>query len=480
MIGGSLSGGNSGSSNSSLREVYNGDTFKFFQQNIDENSGSSINGGASYEHDFKKEGHRLNVFSYFWTWDQDGNSENSKLFDVQTWDNLKYLEKEKNRNISFTGEANYTNPLSKNRIIEAGGEIESNTQYKKSPIDTFNFATGLFEHVPAFSNELDQYTMSGAFYSTYSDTLKWLSYKAGLRYEFAGLNMTSVALQERLNRKFGTFFPTLHLSTKTKNNDNFTLSYSRRVRYPQWELDPFINRINEEFLFCGNPYLNPAYTDAFEAGYAHFFKSGSSVSATIYHRRTNLDITTKSEGIFDTLLNRYTIYSTYINAGKRINTGGDFTITWVPKRSTRLMLNTNVYYQDFYADLDSYIIDKENLTYDAKLIFMWNYKFLRLNITCIYRAAAINLQGTSEDNYFINASVNADFFKKKMSVRLGMQDIFNWQENNTTTKTPTYYSENFSKNRSQFLTFGITFRFGKIELERKQMPPQQGGGGGPM
>ncbi len=479
-IGGSLSGGNSSSSNSSLREVYNGDTFKFFQQNIDENSGSSINGGASYEHDFKKEGHRLNVFSYFWTWDQDGNSENSKLFDVQTWDNLKYLEKEKNRNISFTGEANYTNPLSKNRIIEAGGEIESNTQYKKSPIDTFNFATGLFEHVPAFSNELDQYTMSGAFYSTYSDTLKWLSYKAGLRYEFAGLNMTSVALQERLNRKFGTFFPTLHLSTKTKNNDNFTLSYSRRVRYPQWELDPFINRINEEFLFCGNPYLNPAYTDAFEAGYAHFFKSGSSVSATIYHRRTNLDITTKSEGIFDTLLNRYTIYSTYINAGKRINTGGDFTITWVPKRSTRLMLNTNVYYQDFYADLDSYIIDKENLTYDAKLIFMWNYKFLRLNITCIYRAAAINLQGTSEDNYFINASVNADFFKKKMSVRLGMQDIFNWQENNTTTKTPTYYSENFSKNRSQFLTFGITFRFGKIELERKQMPPQQGGGGGPM
>jgi len=479
-IGGSLSGGNSSSSNSSLREVYNGDTFKFFQQNIDENSGSSINGGASYEHDFKKEGHRLNVFSYFWTWDQDGNSENSKLFDVQTWDNLKYLEKEKNRNISFTGEANYTNPLSKNRIIEAGGEIESNTQYKKSPIDTFNFATGLFEHVPAFSNELDQYTMSGAFYSTYSDTLKWLSYKVGLRYEFAGLNMTSVALPERLNRKFGTFFPTLHLSTKTKNNDNFTLSYSRRVRYPQWELDPFINRINEESLFCGNPYLDPAYTDAFEAGYAHFFKSGSSVSATLYHRRTNLDITTKSDGIFDTLLNRYTIYSTYINAGKRINTGGDFTITWVPKRSTRLMLNTNVYYQDFYADLDSYIIDKENLTYDAKLIFMWNYKFLRLNVTCIYRAAAINLQGTSEDNYFVNASVNADFFKKKMSVRMGMQDIFNWQESNTTTKTPTYYTENFSKNRSQFLTFGITFRFGKIELERKQMPPQQGGGGGSM
>lgn len=34
------------------------------------------------------------------------------------------------------------------------------------------------------------------------------------------------------------------------------------------------------------------------------------------------------------------------------------------------MFNANVYYQDFYADLESYIVDKENLTYDGKLIFM--------------------------------------------------------------------------------------------------------------
>ena len=142
--------------------------------------------------------------------------------------------------------------------------------------------------------------------------------------------------------------------------------------------------------------------------------------------------------------------------------------------------NANVYYQDFYADLESYIVDKENLTYDGKLIFMWNYKFLRLNIMGIYRAASANLQGTSKDTYFINANLNADLFNRKLSIRVGMQDIFNWQESNTITNTPTYYSEDYSKNRSQFLTFGITVRLGKIELEQSQMPPQGGGGGGPM
>ncbi|HBG71310.1 MAG: hypothetical protein A2W93_01660 [Bacteroidetes bacterium GWF2_43_63] len=477
-FGGSFSSNENSSSSSSSRTTGGGETFKYTSENSGSRKGNSMNGGLTYEHRFKKEGHKFSLDSYFWTWNQDGESSYSKLFEIQTWDNLKYIENGENSNLSFSGEAHYTNPLAKNRTIEAGGEFSRDMQNENSPIDTFKFSTGVYENVPAFSNVLDQTTMAGALYTTYSDTLKWLNYKAGLRYEFAGLEMTSIALTEKLNRTYGTLFPTVHLSAKTKNNDNYTLSYSRRVRYPQWELDPFANRINEESVFYGNPMLDPAFTDAFEGGYAHFFKNGSSISTTLYHRRTNLDITTKSEGVYDTLLNRYTIYSTYINAGKNINTGGDFTVTWRPKPAYRIMFNANVYYQDFYADLGSYKVDKSNLTYDGKLIFMWNYKILRLNVMGIYRAASASLQGSSEDTYFVNANLNVDLFKKKLSIRLGMQDIFNWQESNTITNTPTYYSENYSKNRSQFLTFGITVRLGKIELEQSQMPPQGGGGAG--
>lgn len=78
----------------------------------------------------------------------------------------------------------------------------------------------------------------------------------------------------------------------------------------------------------------------------------------------------------------------------------------------------------------------------------------------IYRAAAANLQGSSEDTYFVNANLTQTF-SRKSPIRLGMQDIFNWQESNTITNTPTYYSEDYSKNRSQFLTFGITIRLWK-------------------
>lgn len=472
--GGSFSNNNSHNSGFSTRTMADGELFAFSDSASSDGDGSNLYGGLSLEHRFKKEGHKFTLDCYAGNYQQKSLRTTEKLFSVQTEENLRYRDVSNNDGTWLSGELNYENPLGKNRFLEVGGELEYSSSIEDSPIDTFNFSSEQYLYVDLFSNHLDQTTVSGALYTTYSDTLGFLSYKAGLRYEFASLDMISVALPDKLHRTYGTLFPTLHLSTKTKNNDNYSLSYSRRVQYPQWGLDPFINRVDGESIYGGNPWLDPAFTDAFEAGYAHFFKSGSSISATLYHRRTNLDITQKSEGVFDTLLNRYTIYTTFINAGKKIFTGADLTFTWRPKPAYRIMFNANLYNQDFFADLGSYTVDKHDLTYDGKLIFMWNYKILRLNVMGIYRAAAASLQGNNDPNYWINVTANADLFKKTVSLRLGMNDIFNWMERSSETNTPTYISTNSSKMKTQFLTFGITVRLGKVELEQQQMPPQNG------
>jgi hypothetical protein len=49
-------------------------------------------------------------------------------------------------------------------------------------------------------------------------------------------------------------------------------------------------------------------------------------------------------------------------------------------------------------------------------------------------------------------------------------------ERNVTTNTPNYIYLSSSKRKSQYLSFGITFRFGKLQLEQKQMAPQTGAG----
>lgn len=474
-------GGGSFSNNEGFRESTNtktlsgGEIFNYTYNSSFEGQMNGMNGGLSYQHFFKKEGHKITIDGYIGNHSNNYTSETKKLYNVQTWDNLGYRSDNFDVSTWGTGQLDYTNPLKSGSEIEAGTEWTYSRIYQDAPIDTLNFATNEYIHVPIFSNHLEQNAYNGAFYTTYSDSLWKINYKAGLRYECAFLNMQSIALVDVLKRTYSTFFPTLHLNTRTKNNDNFTLSYSRRVTYPEYELDPFLSRLDEESLFQGNPYLDPAYTDAFEGGYAHFFKSGSSINATLYHRRTNLDITTKTEGIFDTILGRYTFYSTYINAGKRIHTGVDLSASWKINSSLRLMGSMTFYDQDFYADLGSYIVDKHNFTYNSRLIVMWNYKMIRLNINGNYRGATQELQENLKPTYFINATVNADFFNKKMSIRFGMQDIFNWMERIQTVQSPTIISSNYSKSKSQYFTFGLTFRFGKIELEQQQIPPQSPG-----
>ena len=135
------------------------------------------------------------------------------------------------------------------------------------------------------------------------------------------------------------------------------------------------------------------------------------------------------------------------------------------------MWYTNVYNQDFYADLDSYVVEKSNLTFSSMLNLMYNYKNFRFQLMGNYRAATENLTGSTEPLYWINATVNADFFKRKMSIRLGMMDVFNWREHSASVSTPTYSSVSSSKQKSQFFTFGLTFRFGRTELERQQKQP---------
>ncbi|MBN2730329.1 MAG: outer membrane beta-barrel protein [Bacteroidales bacterium] len=478
--GASVSKNDGNSSSSSTRLMDTGDLFEYSNSYTGEGDGQNWYGGLTYEHKFKKEGHKFTIDGYAGNYSSDNLTESSRIFNVQTWENLQYQDDSYYDGLWSGLEFNYENPLGKNRSIEAGVEMGYNTSNNESKIDTFGFDSQEYFYVEEFSNLMDLNTMSMASYITYSDTLWFINYKAGLRHEYAEMTMNSVALNDELYRTYSTLFPTLHLNTKTKNNDNYTLSYSRRVDYPQWQLDPFINRVNPDYLSSGNPYLDPAFTDAFEFGYAHFFKGGSNIMATIYHRRTNLDITQTSESVFDTLLNRYTVYSTWINSGKNIFTGADLTLTWVPKPMFRIMLNTNLYNKDIYADLGDYVVDKEDFTWDSKLIFMLNMGIFRLNIMGIYRAADQNLTGSVDDNYFINATASADLLKRKLSLRLGMMDVFNMMERTSNTSTPTYISLSSSKRKSQYLTFGITFRFGKLELEQKQMAPQGGGGGAPM
>ena len=73
--------------------------------------------------------------------------------------------------------------------------------------------------------------------------------------------------------------------------------------------------------------------------------------------------------------------------------------------------------------------------------------------------------------YFLNMGLRSDFFKRRLSVFVNVQDIFNWGArigSGSTNTNPYYLSDSTRKMlNSRYISAGVTFRFGKLELEQK-------------
>ena len=174
--------------------------------------------------------------------------------------------------------------------------------------------------------------------------------------------------------------------------------------------------------------------------------------------------------IFNDYFGRIVSFSQPVNAGKSFNTGADLNVTYRLKAFMNIRFYANLYYTrsefQFRNEADPRITS--NLGYSFRLRFWAKvWKKLEINVSANYRSKSVSLFTTTLPHYSINAGLRADFFDRKLSVHLNVNDIFNWNSRRTSNDNPYYVSTTTSKNVSRFITAGITLRFGKMELEKK-------------
>jgi outer membrane cobalamin receptor len=90
-------------------------------------------------------------------------------------------------------------------------------------------------------------------------------------------------------------FPSVHVTYDFAKQNAFQLSFSRRVRRPQYnDLTPFATYSDNRNYWSGNPDLNPEFTNAFELGHIKYMSKGS-LTSSVYYRHTNGKITVSEE-----------------------------------------------------------------------------------------------------------------------------------------------------------------------------------------
>lgn len=273
-----------------------------------------------------------------------------------------------------------------------------------------------------------------------------------------------------------TYNPSIHLTYRTEKMHNFKLNYTLRMQNPNSnELSQF--RIyGEDSYMVGNHNLSQSYIHSAEAGWSKYMSKGS-ISADLYGKLSTGEIewlTDVTDGI-DPYIGRVITVSTPYNLGSSHRYGLTANGTWRPTAFFNLRFDGNIYnygYSIHYDRLGKEPYSDSQWQYSMKLN-LWA-KILgryQVNASVNYTSPTIGLLSTGSAQYRLNAGIRADFFKRKLSAFINIQDIFNWGKrigNESNNTNPYYIRESLSRTlNSRYISAGITLRFGKMELESK-------------
>lgn len=273
-----------------------------------------------------------------------------------------------------------------------------------------------------------------------------------------------------------TYNPSIHLTYRTEKMHNFKLNYTLRMQNPNSnELSQF--RIyGEDSYMVGNHNLSQTYIHSAEAGWSKYMSKGS-ISADLYAKLSTGEIewlTDVTDGI-DPYIGRVITVSTPYNLGSSHRYGLTANGTWRPTAFFNLRFDGNIYnygYSIHYDRLGKEPYSDSQWQYSMKLN-LWA-KILgryQVNASANYTSPTIGLLSTGSAQYRLNAGIRADFFKRKLSAFINIQDIFNWGKrigNESNNTNPYYIRESLSRTlNSRYISAGITLRFGKMELESK-------------
>lgn len=369
------------------------------------------------------------------------------------------------RNKEYTVQADYTHPFAKRGpkdtttfTLEVGAktilrDIGSEFRVEQSADEREPFVPN-----PALSNDFGyRQTIYSGYGSLRIETKRGWSLNAGARLEHTGIRADFITTQTKFSTDYRNLIPSLALSKKIKGQ-TLKISYTQRITRPLiWYLNPWVNAADPKNINVGNPYLNPELMHATELSHSLTTKKSLSINSSLYWRQTDNAIeylsTVDTAGVSTNSPRNIAQRKAY---GLNVNLSGQPNKDW----------NLSGGIDGRYVSLNSPALQQSN----SGLIWNFNlnstYKLPKnytLQVNGNYGTGWISLQGTSTGWLWYGISAKREFWDKKASLTLGVNNPFargftqiNRQE------APTFVAENRWSiiNRSARLTF--EWRFGQM------------------
>ncbi len=454
---------------------------------------------AGMVHNFTKDGEQLTA---------DGNYFSGKNSGSQTYLNNNYDENgnflgsstqeqlSDGSNQFLTIQTDYANPLTKNTKLEAGLRAQMNKTSNNN--QTYDIIGD--EASKKLGTEIAYHNTSNVYagYATITSSIKNFGYEVGLRAESS--NYTGV-LNDTGNFTHNypiSLFPSVFLSYKLQNRQEFQANFSRRINRPNFfQLIPYTDRSDSLNITRGNPDLVPEFTNSFEVSYSKTYGKNNSFLASLYYKHTTDLITSFLSQERNPITQKVENINTYVNANSAYSYGAELTSVNYVTKWWDFNLNLNLYKSKINTD------NLNTPSQDALLSWFgkWNNNFklpanFTIQLSANYQSktnlpvnqnkqmfgppqsAQSSSQGYILPYWTTDVAIKKTFFKNQAgALTLSVNDIFKTGANEQISFANNFYQDYYRLNNPQLVRLNFSYRFGKMDISLfKRQNKNQGQG----
>lgn len=425
--------------------------------------------GAWLEHRFDSTGRKLSFSLNGNTSSNSGTSTSSFAYRDPLRDTLFRRDYTLRRNPTIGFNLDYAHPLKNDWELAAGLAGTTGGGTGRQTMDTM--AAGQYQRVDLRSYDGEERGTFLALYATAQKRWGGFTAKLGLRAESAWprstWNYADGTGTSMVDTSFFGLVPSLHLSYQTKTFTSYSLSYTLRHTNPgSTKLNRFV-RYDDYSYETGNPNLLRTYTHNLEAAWSKYIAGFGMLNLSAYFRANTDEIGTMAYAGYAPAYfpaSQLVNYTRPENIGSSHTEGLEANVTYRPSGFLNVRLNASVFNYAYSYDgfSDNRWSWSARLNVWAKL---WNK--LEVFANAHYSSPRLGLYSLSVANKGVDLGCSADFLDRKLSVYFNVNDIFGMAEWGENTTAPQYQTTGSQQFDSRFVSLGLTWRIGKMELESK-------------
>jgi outer membrane receptor protein involved in Fe transport len=400
--------------------------------------------------------------------DEESEFPANSLFQLDTTVSLpsRVRSAEIGNEVEFRASIDYTKPLFVTGLLESGYQMRLDKQSEDYLFENFDPDTYHWLNNPLYSSGNYFNRNIQAAYSTFSNTFSKFEYKLGLRAEY-----TNRSIRKELNSSPYTlnrldFFPTFHLSRQFSGQQQLLTSYSRRINRPGGgDLEPFRTYMNSYTLREGNPELKPEYVNSVELSYQKTFGKSFFVVESYYRNTQNL--------ITRVIYQDPTLPDVVIMTSKNLNNdnsaGAELMLNLTASKWLNINSSVNVYRYWLDGTLDGVKIKKNSNNWDMRLntsVFFSTKSRIQVNV--MYNAPSVTAQGDRGAFYFANLAYRHDFFDRKLSATLAVQDIFGTMKHDFKTYSSSLNNTMTMEREHQVVMLTLSYKLNNFKNQKNK------------